>query len=100
MPVSATVCAAAPPPGVTVKVAVAAPETVGANTRLMEQFAPTATEDPQFDVSENDPTFAPERAMLLIGNASVPVFVTVTVCATLEVFVCTLPNAIAVGDTV
>jgi len=100
VPVSATVCAAAPPPGVTVKVAVAAPETVGANTRLMEQFAPTATEDPQFDVSENDPTFAPERAMLLIGNASVPVFVTVTVCATLEVFVCTLPNAIVAGDTV
>ncbi len=100
MPVSATVCAAAPPPGVTVKVAVAAPETVGANTRLMEQFAPTATETPQVDVSENDPTLAPERAMLVIGSANVPVLVTVTVCATLEVFICTLPKVIKAGDTV
>jgi len=100
VPVSATACAAAPPPGVTVKVAVAAPETVGANTRLMEQFAPTATETPQVDVSENDPTLAPERAMLVIGSANVPVLVTVTVCATLEVFICTLPKVIKAGDTV
>jgi hypothetical protein len=38
--------------------------------------------------------------MLVIGNASVPVLVTVTVCATLDVFVCTLPKAIDAGDTV
>jgi hypothetical protein len=95
-----TDCAAAPPPGVTVKVAVAAPVLVGLNTKLMEQFDPTATDDPQVDVSENDPAFVPESTMLVIGNASVPVFVTVTVCAALEVFVCTLPNAIVAGDTV
>jgi hypothetical protein len=66
----------------------------------MAQLAPTATADPQVEVSEYIPAFVPESTMLVIGNASVPVFVTVTVCAALEVFVCTLPNAIVAGDTV
>jgi hypothetical protein len=100
VPDKATDCAAAPPPVATVKLAVAPPVAVGVNTTLIAQLAPTATEVPQVDVSENDPTFAPESAMLVIGNTSVPVFVTVTVWAALDVFVCTLPNAIAVGDTV
>ena len=95
-----TDCEAAPLPVVTVKLADAPPVAVGVNTTLIAQLAPTATEDPQVDVSENDPTLAPERAMLVIGSANVPVLVTVTVCATLDAFVCTLPNAIAVGDTV
>ena len=100
MPDKDTDCAAAPPPVATVKLAVAPPVAVGVNTTLMAQLAPTATADPQVEVSEYIPAFVPESAMLVIGNASVPVLVTVTVCATLEVFACTLPKAIAVGDTV
>ena len=100
MPVTDTVFAAAPPPVVTAKIAVAAHVAVGAKTRLMEQLVPTATDDPQVDASENTVEFVPVSAMLVIGNVSVPVFVTVTVCGALEVFVCTLPKAILVGDTV
>jgi hypothetical protein len=85
---------------VTVKLAAAAPMAVGVNTTLMAQLAPTATEDPQVEVSEYCRACAPARPMLVICSASVPVFVNVTVCAALDVFVCTLPNAIAVGDTV
>jgi len=95
-----TDCAAAPPPVATVKLAVAPPVAVGVNTTLIAQLAPTATEDPQVEVSEYCPAFVPESTMLVIGNTSVPVFVTVTVCATLDVFVCTLPKAIDAGDTV
>ena len=82
------------------KLAVEAPVAVGVNTTLMAHLAPTATEEPQAEVSEYCAAFVPESPMLVIGSVNVPVLVTVTVCAALDVFTCTLPKPIEVGDTV
>jgi hypothetical protein len=85
---------------VRIKLAAAPPVALGVNTTLMAQLAPTATEDPQVEVCEYNPAFVPESPMLVIGSGKVPVLVTVTVCAALDVLVCTLPKAIEAGDTV
>ena len=47
------VCTAAPPPGLTVIVAVILPVEVGVNTTLIVQLDPTATDVPQVLVCEN-----------------------------------------------
>ena len=100
VPLSATVCVPAPPPPVTFSVAVFDPVEVGLNTTLIVQVAPTPTEVPQVLVCENWPGVVPESVMLVIGSATLPVFVTVTDCAALVVPCVWLLNATDVGDTV
>jgi hypothetical protein len=62
-----------------------APFDVGLKTTLIVQEFPTATDVPQVLVSENCPVFAPVSLTLVIGSASVPVFVNVIDCAGLLV---------------
>ena len=61
------------------------PALVGVNTTLNVQFAPEATLAPQLLVTLNSAAFAPVSAMLVIVNVAPPEFVSVTLCAALEV---------------
>ncbi len=61
------------------RVALRVPAAVGVKVTLMAQFAPAATLDPQVFVCEKSPGLVPPIAMLLIANAPVPVFASVTV---------------------
>ena len=70
------------------------------NTTLIVQADPTGRDAPQVLVCENRPADAPENAMLVIGNAALPVFVTVTGSAALAVLAGTLPNGSGAGDSV
>jgi hypothetical protein len=81
-----------------VSVAVFDPVERGVKTTLIAQLAPTATEVPQVDVSENCDAFAPDSAMLVIGSATVPMLVSVTAWGALATFVCTSPNTSDVED--
>ena len=67
---------------------------------MIVQLAPAANEGRQFCVTVNIPAFAPERATLVIGNVTVPLFVTVTACEELVVPCNTVPKPNVVGDTV
>ena len=87
VPLSATVCVETPLPTFTLSVAVTGPTAAGSNTTLIAQLAPTATEAPQVLLCENGCGLEVESATLVIGSATAPVFVTVTVFAALEEFV-------------
>jgi hypothetical protein len=78
VPLSDTVCVPAPPPALTLNVAVFDPFTVGLNTTLIVQVDPIATDVPQGLVYENCPRFLPERIMLAMCSGTFPVFLTVT----------------------
>jgi len=58
--------------------AVRVPESIGANTAVMVQFAPAATETPQLLVCEKSPEFVPVIVMLEIANVVLPVLNSVT----------------------
>src|ERR1022692_3006327 len=89
-----------PPPALTFNVAFCNPIVVGVSTTLTVQVEPTGTDVPQLLVCEYALAFVPESVMPLIGSAALPLFVTVTDCAALAMFTCTLPNASDFGDTV
>ncbi len=100
VPLSATVCVPAPLPALTLSIAVADAAEAGLNTTLIVQVAPTATELPQLLVCENGCEPVVESVMLVIGSATVPLFVTVTDLGALATFVVSLPNATEPGDAV
>lgn len=87
------------PAAVTFSVAALDPADVGANFTLIVQLEPPGTELPQVFVCANWPGFVPARAMVM-ANAALPPFITVTDSGALTVFFVMLPNANAVGDTV
>jgi len=68
------------PAAVTFSVAVLDPAEVGANFTLIVQLEPPGTEPPQVFVCLNWLRFVPSRAMLVMGNAALPPFITVTDC--------------------
>jgi len=73
---------------VRVTAAVRVPAADGVNVTLMLQFPPfAATELPQLFVCAKSPLFAPVIPRLLMLSAAFPVFVSVTVCAALVVFI-------------
>src|SRR5437762_2048555 len=100
VPVTETVWAPAPLAAVTFTVEVFAPVVVGLKTTLIVQLPPTATDVPHVLVCENWPALAPVSVMLVTGTTSVPMFVTVTVCAALATPTAWLANARAFGPTV
>jgi hypothetical protein len=84
----------------TFSVAVLEPLAEDLNTTLMVQVAPTASGLPHVLVCEKDPALAPLNVMLPMDNATPPMFVTVTNCGELLVFVCQVPNVNEAGCTV
>ena len=100
VPDSGTVFGGGPPPGVTTSVADLAPELVGLNTTLPVQLAPDARLDPQLVVRANWPGFVPPMVIPLNDNGTVPVLVTLTVFAELEVPAAWSPKTRLVGVTV
>src|SRR2546421_9536398 len=68
-----------------VTLALRVPLAVGVNVTLMVQLALIASELEQLSVSLKSLVLAPVTAILLILSASVPLFVSVTVCAGLVV---------------
>jgi hypothetical protein len=99
VPVSVTLCVPAPLPALMFNIAPFAKVEVGANTTLIVQVDPAEMEVPQVLVCENWLGFVPVSVMLVIVSAALALFVTVTNCGELAVFVCTLPNASDVGET-
>jgi hypothetical protein len=87
------------PPALTFSAAVLDPAEVGVNTTLIVQLDPTVSEVPQVLVCENCGASVPESAMLVMGSATVPVFVTVTDMGALATPAVSLPKSRAVGDT-
>ena len=81
VPVRATVCGLPVALSVTVIDPLRAPPAVGVKITEMVQFAPAATEAPHVLVWLKSPL----ATMLVIDKGAVPVFVSVTVCAALEV---------------
>ncbi len=77
------------------RVAFRLPPAVGVILTLIEQLAPAANEAPQVVVSLKSPEFVPVMEIPLIVRVSVPVFVSVTVCAAVEV-----PRAVAANVSV
>jgi len=100
VPLSATVCVPPKPPTLTLSTAAFDPAVSGLNTTLMVQLPPTATDDPQVVVSEKGWGGTFESVMLVIGSATVPVFVTVIDWGTLATFNGSLPNGNEVGNAV
>jgi hypothetical protein len=56
------------------------PATVGLNITLIVQLPPAATLVPQLSALLKSPLFAPPSTRLLILNAPLPLFVSVTAC--------------------
>ena len=85
VPDSATVCGLLGSLSVTLRVAVAAPVTVGVKVTLMPQFAPTASVAPQVVVCAKDDADAPLMVMATPLRAEVLLLVRVAVCGVLVV---------------
>jgi hypothetical protein len=85
VPVSATVCGLPAALSVMVSVPLRTPGAVGVNVTLIVQLAVGATEVPQLLVSPKSPPFTPLIAILETWSVPLPVFVRVTLCATLAV---------------
>ena len=116
-----TVCALVPPAGTTIwksmpvpkrlmlcglspalslieSAAVLEPPDVGMNVTLMVQFAPGRTVGPQVVADwEKSPLFVPVKNIELMFKVSLPLFVTVTVCAALVVATACVVNVSVVG---
>ena len=75
------------------------PVVAGVKTTLTVQEALAATVEQLF-VCENWLDALPVSVMLLTGSGALPVFVTVSVLAALEVPTATLPNETEVGESV
>jgi hypothetical protein len=99
VPVPLTTAVCVTPDPLTFSVAQTYPDEIGLNNTLMVQVDPTGMDAAQVLVCENRLADAPENVMPVMGNAALPLFVTVTGCAPLAVLVCTVPNATDVGDT-
>ena len=109
VPVSGTCVWAgvAPPPTLTFSEAVLVVAVVGRNVVLMVQLAPTAKVDgkglnglaPHVFVCVNRFVPVPVMEILVSGSGTVPVFVTVTVCAALVVLMAWFGNATEAGET-
>ena len=80
--------------------AVRVPAAVGLNVTLIEQVALTASDAGQVFVSAKSPAFAPPRVIELMVSASLPVFLTVKLCAALTVPVFWVAKVSAAGLTV
>ena len=78
VPPNSMVCGELPALSVIVMVADKALPAVGAKCPWMEQFAPAARLVPQLFAKTNEDAFVPDRAMLLIETATLPVLVIVT----------------------
>jgi hypothetical protein len=79
--------------------AVRAPTTVGLKVAVKVQLAPAATEPAaQVPVRAKSLALVPPKVMLLIVSAAVPVLVSVTLCAALDMPTCTLPKAMVLLD--
>ena len=100
MPLNVTVFAAAPPPGVTFRVADLLPAEVGLNRTETVHFPPAETWAGQLLVRVYCPGAEPASVTDAIGKATVLVLVTETVLAALAVPLATLPNARFDGATV
>jgi hypothetical protein len=87
VPVSAAVCGLLASLSATLKVAVAAPATVGVNVTLIVHFAPVASVAPQALVSAKDDAPAPVILTTMFFTVAVLVFLNVTVCTVLVVFI-------------
>jgi hypothetical protein len=85
VPVRATVCGLPVALSATDSDALRAPVAAGLKVTLMVQFAPAAKLVPQVLVCAKSAGFVPVNEMLLIANAAVPVFESVTVFAALVV---------------
>jgi hypothetical protein len=100
VPLNGTDLGAAPPPGVTRRIADFAPVVVGLKSTLTVQLPPTATRAGQLCVRANCPGFVPARAIELIGSITLPVLLILTVFAVLVALRATLPKLSEVGETV
>ena len=85
IPVNVTFCGLPAALSVMARAALRVPDAVGLKVTLMLQLAPTAIELPQVVVREKSPAFVPVIAIAVIVNVAVPVFLRVTVFATLVV---------------
>ena len=99
MPLNETDFSAAPPPGVTRRIADFAPVDVGLKTTLTVQLPPTATRAGQLCVRANCHGLVPARSIELIGSTTPPVLLILTVFAVLVALRATLPKLSAVGET-
>jgi len=100
MPVPPRVVFFVLPPAVTLSVAVFVPVDVGANCTLIVQLELPATELPQVLLCTNWLRFVPASAMLVMGKAALPPFVSVSESGALIAFFAVLPNANVVGNSV
>jgi len=100
VPLKLTVCGELAALSVMVMDAVRAPAAVGLNATLIVQFAPAATV-PHVLVSTKSPPFVPVTATEVTKSATLPLFVSVTVCGVpLVVPTGWLANVIDAGDNV
>jgi hypothetical protein len=99
VPVTVTDAVAAPLPAVTRTVVDFAPPVVGLNTTLIVQADPAGTDVPHVLDSENWFVLPPESAIVVIGTASVPVFVSVSAWLALTTPTAWLANAKGFGVT-
>jgi hypothetical protein len=99
VPLNETDFRAAPPPGVTRRIADLGPTVVGLKTTLTVQLPPTAIVAGQLCVRANCAGFVPARVIEVIGNNTVPVLLTFTLFAVLVPLRATLPKLNAVGET-
>jgi hypothetical protein len=83
---------------VTVTVAALEPIACGVKLTVMEQFAPTATVEPQLFVCAKSPGLAPVIATLLMFKVAVPLLVRVAVCDALVIAHTWLPKGNEPGD--
>jgi hypothetical protein len=97
VPDSAALDDAAPPPAVTLNVALFAPGEAGLKATLMVQAVPAATAVPQLLLCKNCPAPLPLMAMLVIGSEKEPVLVRVIAWAVLTTPSACVPNAKVVG---
>jgi hypothetical protein len=100
VPDSAMVCLPPVALSITVSVAVSVPAETGLNVTDIVQLAAAASVRPQVVVFVKEVAFVPEKAMLLMVIAALPVFVSVAVCAALDEPTVVLANVRVAGVSV
>ncbi len=94
-------CGLSPALSFSVRDAVRDPPDVGMKVTLIVQFAPGKTVTPQVVADcEKSPLFVPVKNIELMFSVSLPLFVTVTVCAALVVATACVVKVSVVGDIV